>query len=153
MDNTRYVELLEQHGIRPTSNRIVVAKALAEAEHPASIADLERRILTIDKSGIFRSLMLFRDHHLVHALEDGEGKGREVDPERFFYDTSKAERMLGFKAAYSFADGLTDMARDEEIAAVLADCPPAAAAEELVHLALQHGGTDNVSVLLLEVKA
>ena len=73
MDNTRYVELLEQHGIRPTSNRIVVAKALAEAEHPASIADLERRILTIDKSGIFRSLMLFRDHHLVHALEDGEG--------------------------------------------------------------------------------
>ena len=73
MDNTRYVELLEQHGIRPTSNRIVVAKALAEAEHPASIADLERRILTIDNSGIFRSLMLFRDHHLVHALEDGEG--------------------------------------------------------------------------------
>lgn len=73
MDNTRYVELLEQHGIRPTSNRIVVAKALAEVEHPASIADLERRILTIDKSGIFRSLMLFRDHHLVHALEDGEG--------------------------------------------------------------------------------
>lgn len=73
MDNTRYVELLEQHGIKPTSNRIVVAKALAEAEHPASIADLERRILTIDKSGIFRSLMLFRDHHLVHALEDGEG--------------------------------------------------------------------------------
>ena len=39
------------------------------------------------------------------------------------------------------SDGLTDMARDEEIAAVLADCPPAAAAEELVHLALQHGGT------------
>ena len=51
------------------------------------------------------------------------------------------------------SDGLTDMARDEEIAAVLADFPPAAAAEELVHLALQHGGTDNVSVLLLEVKA
>ena len=51
------------------------------------------------------------------------------------------------------SDGLTDMARDEEIAAVLADCQPAAAAEELVHLALQHGGTDNVSVLLLEVKA
>lgn len=35
---------------------------------------------------------------------------RGVDPDRFFYDCSKAERMLGFKAAYSFADGLTDMA-------------------------------------------
>lgn len=51
------------------------------------------------------------------------------------------------------SDGLTDMARDEEIAAVLAECPAESAAEELVRLALQHGGTDNVSVLLLEVKA
>ncbi|MBM6992563.1 MAG: transcriptional repressor [Prevotella sp.] len=73
MDETTCVTLLEQHGIKPTSNRIVVLKALANSENPSSIADLERSILTIDKSGIFRSLTLFRDHHLVHALEDGEG--------------------------------------------------------------------------------
>lgn len=36
---------------------------------------------------------------------------REVDHFRFVYDTSKAETMLGFKAQYSFADGLADMAR------------------------------------------
>lgn len=35
---------------------------------------------------------------------------RGVDPERFFYDVSKAERMLGFKAAYDFKAGLEDMA-------------------------------------------
>ena len=73
MDENSCVRLLEQHGIKPTSNRIVVVKALSEAEHPATISDLETHILTIDKSGIFRSLMLFREHHLVHSIEDGDG--------------------------------------------------------------------------------
>lgn len=65
--------MLEKHGIRPTSNRIVVLKALAAAMNPSSISDLENKIVTIDKSGIFRSLMLFREHRLVHVLEDGDG--------------------------------------------------------------------------------
>lgn len=73
IDETTGAKLLERHGIKPTSNRIVVVKALDAAEHPCSIADLEARIVSIDKSGIFRSLMLFREHHLVHAVEDGEG--------------------------------------------------------------------------------
>jgi UDP-glucose 4-epimerase len=34
---------------------------------------------------------------------------RTVDPNRFNFDCSKAERMLGFKAAFSFEKGLTDM--------------------------------------------
>ena len=36
-------------------------------------------------------------------------EARTVDPERFVYDTSKAERMLGFKAEYTFEKGLKDM--------------------------------------------
>ena len=39
-------------------------------------------------------------------------QGRTVDPEHFVYDTSKAERMLGFKAEYNFKDGLQDMFKD-----------------------------------------
>lgn len=39
---------------------------------------------------------------------------RTVDPERFVYDVSKAERMLGFKAEYTFAKGLWDMFAKEE---------------------------------------
>lgn len=31
------------------------------------------RLVSVDKSGIFRSLVLFREHHLVHSLEDGDG--------------------------------------------------------------------------------
>ena len=36
---------------------------------PQSLAELERKICTIDKSNIFRALNLFREHHLVHAIE------------------------------------------------------------------------------------
>lgn len=36
-------------------------------------------------------------------------KGREVDPQRFVFDVSKAETMLGFKAKYDFRKGLEDM--------------------------------------------
>jgi Fur family ferric uptake transcriptional regulator len=64
-------ELLVHHGVRPTANRIVVARALAEAGRPMTLMELEYRILTIDKSGVFRALTLFRDHHLVHLIEDG----------------------------------------------------------------------------------
>ena len=35
--------------------------------------------------------------------------GRTVDPERFVFDVSKAERMLGFKAEYDFRSGLERM--------------------------------------------
>jgi nucleoside-diphosphate-sugar epimerase len=41
-------------------------------------------------------------------------EGRTVDAERFFYDTSKAEKMLGFKAQYSFKQGLEDMFQQPE---------------------------------------
>ncbi|WP_294743357.1 transcriptional repressor [uncultured Prevotella sp.] len=64
-------QLLTEHGIKPTANRIVVVKALADAERPMSLTELEYKILSIDKSGVFRALALFREHHLVHVIEDG----------------------------------------------------------------------------------
>lgn len=36
-------------------------------------------------------------------------EAREVDPQRFVYDMSKTERMLGFKARFSFREGLEHM--------------------------------------------
>jgi nucleoside-diphosphate-sugar epimerase len=38
---------------------------------------------------------------------------RTVDPDRFVFDCSKAERMLGFKADYAFRAGLNDMKNHE----------------------------------------
>ena len=42
--NTEIIALLEAHGIKPTANRIMVAKALTETVQPLSLAELERRI-------------------------------------------------------------------------------------------------------------
>lgn len=71
MDEATCVSLLEEHDIKPTANRIVVAKALASSMNPQSLAELERKIVTIDKSNVFRALTLFKEHHLVHTIEGG----------------------------------------------------------------------------------
>ena len=73
MKSEDYEALLIAHDIKPTANRIVVAKTLAAAERPMSLSELEYKILSIDKSGVFRALTLFREHHLVHTIEDGSG--------------------------------------------------------------------------------
>jgi len=60
-----------RHGIKPTSNRILVGRALAESSRPMSLSEIEQSLDTVDKSGIFRSLTLFKEHHMVHVIEDG----------------------------------------------------------------------------------
>ena len=71
--------LLEEHGVKVTPNRLLVAKALANAGRPLSLMELEAQLETIDKSAIFRTLGAFKDAHLVHVLEDsGDGVRYEL---------------------------------------------------------------------------
>ena len=69
MNQERCTDLLTEHGIKPTANRLMVARELAAAGRPLSLTELERQLQTIDKSGIFRALTLFREHHLLHVIE------------------------------------------------------------------------------------
>ncbi len=72
-------KLLSQHGVKPTPNRLLVARELSSAGRPLSLMELERRLETVDKSSIFRTLTLFRDAHIVHVLEDsGDGVRYEL---------------------------------------------------------------------------
>ncbi len=73
MEKKKCIELLIKHGVRPTSNRILMVKALACQNCPVSMKELEKFIVTIDKSNIFRTITLFRDKHLVHTIEEGRG--------------------------------------------------------------------------------
>lgn len=73
MSKTELTELLEEHGVKVTANRILVAEALEEEGRPLSMVELEDKIGSIDKSGIFRTLTLFKDKHLVHVIEDEAG--------------------------------------------------------------------------------
>ena len=50
------------------------------------------------------------------------------------------------------SDGLTDMVATEEILASVSCHPPAEACRELVDLANDRGGTDNISVIVLRIK-
>jgi Fur family ferric uptake transcriptional regulator len=79
MEEREAIDLLQSHGVKPTANRILIVKELASAQKPMSMKELEYSILTIDKSNIFRALMLFRKHRLVHVIDEGEnGTGYEL---------------------------------------------------------------------------
>ena len=72
-------KLLTEHGVKVTANRILVARALSQAERPLSLTELEQVLETMDKSSMFRTLSAFREAHLVHVLEDaGEGMRYEL---------------------------------------------------------------------------
>ena len=72
-------ELFARHGVKPTANRLLIARALQEAGRPLSMTELEAQLETIDKSNVFRALTAFKDAHLVHALEDaGDGVRYEL---------------------------------------------------------------------------
>lgn len=73
MNSQDIISRLESKGIRPTANRILVMKILMGEQNPQSLSNLERKMVSMDKSSIFRTLTLFLEHDVVHAFEDGRG--------------------------------------------------------------------------------
>ena len=73
MNDTELELLLENHDIKPTANRFLIAQALHNSAGPQSLLELEAVIGTVDKSTILRTLNLFRENHLVHVIESGDG--------------------------------------------------------------------------------
>ena len=73
MNSQDIISRLESKGIRPTANRILVMKTLMDEQNPQSLSNLERKMVSMDKSSIFRTLTLFLEHDVVHAFEDGRG--------------------------------------------------------------------------------
>ena len=57
MSKQEITHLLEEHGVKVTANRLLVAEALSDAGRPLSLTELEDEIGSMDKSSIFRSLM------------------------------------------------------------------------------------------------
>ena len=73
MNSQDMISRLESKGIRPTANRILVMKTLMGEQNPQSLSNLERKMVSMDKSSIFRTITLFLEHDVVHAFEDGRG--------------------------------------------------------------------------------
>ncbi len=72
-DEERYLSMLARRAIQPTAIRLLVLDALVQARQSLSLADLDDRLDTVDKSTIYRTLTLFLGHHLIHSIDDGTG--------------------------------------------------------------------------------
>lgn len=67
------LQILLAEDIRPTANRLIVLKTLLQAGEAMSLRDLDTRILTMDRSSIFRVLQVLSEHRLLHEIDDGSG--------------------------------------------------------------------------------
>jgi len=67
---------LEHRGVKPTAMRLLVFQELEKAVRPLSLKELEERMVTAERSTIFRALTLLLQHHLIHGIEDGSGSLR-----------------------------------------------------------------------------
>lgn len=64
--------LLDEKNVKPTANRILVARALSKVSHPVSLNVLEAAMeFSMDKVSVFRVLELFAEKDVVHVIEDG----------------------------------------------------------------------------------
>ena len=67
------IQKLEARGVKPTAIRLLILKAMLDSDHAVSLPELEGTLETVDKSSIFRTVMLFLSHHLIHGIADGSG--------------------------------------------------------------------------------
>ena len=67
------LEKLKLRDIKPTAMRLLILREMLKTDQAMSLADLEERLDTVDKSTIFRTVMLFLSHHLAHCVDDGSG--------------------------------------------------------------------------------
>lgn len=71
--NSDPIKILERAGIKPTSNRVLVLKALLSSDFPLGLIELETELETLERSSISRVLSLFLEHNILHVVEDGRG--------------------------------------------------------------------------------
>ena len=55
------VQLMQEHGIRPTAGRVLVLRTLLAEGRPLSMTEIETVLESVDKSTVSRALAAFRD--------------------------------------------------------------------------------------------
>jgi serine/threonine protein phosphatase PrpC len=88
---------------------------------------------------------LTRDHGLGGYITQALGLDRGVEPDVAHVELSSGDRLL------LCTDGLTNMLAEQDIARLLGDGDVQRAADGLVEAALDAGGIDNVTVVVVEI--
>lgn len=73
MEESIYLDKLNQRGIKPTAMRLLILKSMTQFERAFCLLDLETYLDTVDKSTLSRTITLFFKHHLIHCIDDGSG--------------------------------------------------------------------------------
>ena len=60
--------MLEQAGIKPTPNRILVLSDIVSSDRPLSLSDIEVKLESLEKSSVFRVLTLLLDAGIILAV-------------------------------------------------------------------------------------
>ena len=67
---------LSGRGVKPTAMRILVYKTLMDCVRPVSLREIDDKMVTAERSTIFRTLTLLLQQGLIHAIADGGGAVR-----------------------------------------------------------------------------
>lgn len=67
---------LEEHGVRPSPVRLLVMRTLDSSKEPLTVLDIERRLDSVDRSSITRTMATFQEAGLIHAISDGTGAAK-----------------------------------------------------------------------------
>ena len=68
-----YEKRIAERGIHVTAIRLLVFKAMTSHPHAFSLADLEEKLDSVDKSTLSRTIHLFHRKRLIHSIDDGSG--------------------------------------------------------------------------------
>lgn len=118
---------------------------------PKSVMRLTRDdsyVARLVESGIVRSEDA-ESHPQRHILTAALGSGKEVAPD-------KPDRPIQLEEGDTLVlctDGLWSLVGEQDIAHAVRSVPPAQSCRELVQMALDRGGPDNVTVLVLRIAA
>lgn len=105
------------------------------------------RVYQLYESGLI-SKEEMEDHPMSNVITRSIGNHATVDPDIYEGDIVAGDRFL------LCSDGLTGEVREVEIAALLADIKaPQAAVDKLIQRALEEGGKDNVTCLVVDARA
>ncbi len=66
-------ERLEARKIVPTAVRLLILREMLKFRRAFSLSDLENSLDTVDRSTLYRTLVIFHDKHLIHSIDDGTG--------------------------------------------------------------------------------
>lgn len=69
----RAKSILAEAEIRATSIRVLVLREILQTEYAFTLADMEEKILTLDKSTLCRTLNLFLSRRILHEVDNDNG--------------------------------------------------------------------------------